>query len=132
VWNTIAGYIANATLQQMVERRKREMARGKFDATFEARTKIVENAWNATQTWLRNDERASEPIEVLEHFDGFGSGEDQTDLETARKAGRLPVVTDLSYAESDAGGTKAPKSIEVRTGETLNSAARFGRARRYV
>jgi hypothetical protein len=130
VWNAIARYIANATLEQMVKRRTNEMAIGKFDKTFEARKKIVETAWEETKTWLENDERDSEPIEVLEHSDALGSPDDQIDVEKARKKGKLPDITELNY--EDENGKKTSETIEDRIKNKFKAVARFGRVRRYV
>lgn len=130
-WNYIAGQIAEGTLVQMVELRTKEMGKGRFDATFEERRKMVEVAWIATQTFIKTEPKP-EALAVLDH--PFLEGEDQIVVKAALAEGSLPELVGLVWkaAMDGASAKKAPESVAERIKARLEAEARFRGRRGFV
>ena len=132
-WNYIAGQIAEGTLGQMVELRTKEMGKGRFDATFEERRKMVEGAWIKTQTLIKNEPKP-EALAVLDH--PFLEGEDQIVVKAALARGSLPELERLVWkgeaAMDGASAKKTPENVAERIKARLEAEARFRGRRGFV
>ena len=132
-WNYIAGQIAEGTLGQMVELRTKEMGKGRFDATFEERRKMVEGAWAKTKEIIRGEPKP-EALAVLDH--PFLEGEDQIVVKAALARGSLPELERLVWkgeaAMDGASAKKAPENVAERIKARLEAEARFRGRRGFV
>jgi hypothetical protein len=126
-WNQIAGFIARATLEKMVERRKRDLATGMYRELFEDLEKAVDAAWKAAVEYLER-EPPDEPLSLLVYA-RFETERDQRAAKRALAAKRIERPA-LTWSEKETGGAgKKGEPIEGRIRAFIEARTRFGRPR---